>query len=69
MARNLFLDGGIFDQSQSVAKKTFVREFSAGLVLSFDRFALTYSYIERSREFELQRTSQVFGSINLSIAF
>ncbi|WP_281301880.1 MULTISPECIES: lipid A deacylase LpxR family protein [unclassified Iodidimonas] len=69
VARNLFLDGGIFDQSQSVAKKTFVREFSAGLVLSFDRFALTYSYIERSREFELQRTSQVFGSVNLSIAF
>lgn len=69
VARNMFLDGGIFDNGHTVAKRQFVNEISAGIALSYDRFALSYSYVHRSREFELQSEAQAFGSINLSIAF
>lgn len=69
VARNMFLDGALFSGGHSVDKKTMVYEISAGIAMSFDRFALSYSYVHRSREFDLQPDGQGFGSINLSIAF
>ncbi len=69
VARNLFLDGNTFAKSHSVAKRTVVRELNAGVALSFHRFALSYTFVHRSREFELQPEGQGFGSINLSVAF
>ncbi len=69
VARNLFLDGNTFARSHSVAKRTAVRELSAGVALSFHRFALSYTFVRRSREFALQPEGQGFGSINLSLAF
>ena len=69
VAHNLFLDGNTFAKSHSVAKKTLVRELSAGIALSFHRFALSYTFVDRSREFTLQPEGQGFGSINLSVAF
>ncbi|MFQ5347750.1 MAG: lipid A deacylase LpxR family protein, partial [Rhodothalassiaceae bacterium] len=69
VARNLFLDGNSFAHSHSVAKRTLVRELSAGIALSFDRFALSYTFVHRSREFALQPEGQGYGSINLSVTF
>lgn len=69
VARNMFLDGALFSSGHSVDKKTMVYEISAGMALSYNRFALSYSYVHRSREFNLQSEGQGFGSINLSIAF
>jgi len=69
VARNLFLDGNTFASSHSVAKENFVYEVSAGIAASFGAFALSYTFVHRSEEFELQRTAQSFGSINLSVAF
>lgn len=69
VARNLFLDGNSFTDSHSVAKENFVYEASAGIAASFDAFALSYTFVHRSEEFDLQREPQSFGSINLSLAF
>lgn len=69
VARNLFLDGSTFENSHSVAKEELVYEWSAGVAMSFGPFALSYSFVRRSEEFELQRESQAFGSINVSVAF
>lgn len=69
VARNLFLDGNTFESSHSVAKEEFVYEIVAGAVLSLDRFALSYSFVHRTKEFELQPEGQSIGAINLSIVF
>lgn len=69
VGRNMFLDGALFSSGHSVDKKTIVREISAGMALSYHRYALSYSYVHRSREFKRQPEGQGFGSINLSIAF
>jgi len=69
VARNLFLDGNTFENSHSVAKDELVYEWSLGVAMNFGPFALSYSFIHRSEEFELQRDAQAFGSINLSVAF
>jgi len=69
VARNLFLDGNTFENSHSVAKEELVYEWSLGVATNFGPFALSYSFVHRSEEFELQREAQAFGSINLSVAF
>lgn len=69
VARNLFLDGNTFENSHSVAKEELVYEWSLGVAVNFGPFALSYSFVHRSEEFELQREGQAFGSINLSVAF
>lgn len=69
VAHNLFLDGGTFRDGHSVAKKALVSEWSVGAALSFGNVALSYTFVHRSREFELQPTGQGFGSLNVSVAF
>lgn len=69
VARNLFLDGGTFRDRHSVAKKALVSEWSVGGALSLSAFAVSYTFVHRSREFELQPVGQSFGSVNVSVAF
>lgn len=69
VAHNMFLDGGTFRDGHSVAKKALVSEWSVGAALSLGPFALSYTFVHRSREFELQPEGQGFGSVNVSVAF
>lgn len=67
--QNLFLDGNSDGDSLSVAKKRYVYDMQAGLALSFRRVRLAYTYVYRSKEFELQGTPDKFGAVSISARF
>ncbi len=67
--RNIFLDGNTFEDSHSVEKKPFVGDIIAGVGVTWDAYKLTFSHVTRSREFDGQKGSHQFGSVNLSISF
>ena len=69
VAQNIFLDGNIWRNSQSVSKKPVVADLSLGCALSFERFKITYRHILRTREFDHQDDSQMVGSLTLTLAF
>ena len=64
--RNIFLDGNTFSESHSVDKKLFVGDLQSGLAVQLGRFRLTYTQIFRTKEFEGQDRSDIFGSLSLS---
>ncbi len=67
--RDIFLDGNTFRDSHSVDKHTLVGEYILGGAISYRSFKLSYAQVFRSREFELQRSGQSFGSISLSYTY
>ncbi len=67
--RNIFLDGNTFQDSYSVKKKPFVGNLQAGLVVQWNSFRIGYTQVLRSKEFEGQDFSDVFGSLSLSYYF
>ena len=67
--RNIFLDGNTFSDSHSVEKEPFVGDLQAGLVVQWDSFRISYTQVVRSKEFEGQDLSDVFGSLSLSYHF
>ncbi len=69
VARNIFLDGNTFKDSYSVNKKHFVGDATAGVAFTLDRHRLSYAINARSKEFEGQDGSAVFGSMTLSTRF
>lgn len=69
VARNIFLDGNTFRDSDSVDKEIFVGDLTAGLALTLDRYRLAYSINSRSDEFKGQSGDSVFGSVTLSTRF
>jgi hypothetical protein len=69
VARNIFLDGNTFKDSQSVSKKSFVADLQGGLVFVFDRFRISYTQAMRTREFDGQKRPDWFGSLGASIRF
>jgi len=66
VARNVFLDGNTWRASHSVDKLPFMGDFSAGFVLAWPRFQLTYTQDYRTKEFRGQPHRDVFGSIALT---
>ncbi len=66
VARNIFLDGNTWRDSHSVDKKPFMGDLSAGLVVTWPRFQLTYTQDMRTKEFRSQPRNDVFGSIALT---
>ena len=68
VARNIFLDGNTFTQSQSVDKNTLVGELRAGLAVQLGRYRLTYARVSGSKEF-CGQVSNRFGALSLSTAF
>lgn len=69
VARNIFLDGNTFRDSNSVDKKHFVGDLNAGIALTYDDYRLGYSYTVRSKEFDGQERVSEFGSLTLSTKF
>ena len=67
--RNIFLDGNTFSNSHSVDKMLFVGDLQVGLAVQLNRFRFTYTQIYRTKEFEGQDRSDVFGSLSLSYQF
>jgi len=67
--RDIYLDGNTFRDSHSVDKKPFVADLIAGISGHYAGFKLTYSYIQRSKQFETQDRSQEFSSLSLSWMF
>lgn len=66
VARNIFLDGNTWRSSHSVKKLPAMADLSAGLVVSFPRFQLTYTQDYRTKEFRTQVHRDVFGSIAIT---
>lgn len=69
VARNIFLDGNTFRDSRSVDKKPFVGDLQFGLVLDWSAVRLSYTHIQRSREFETQDGNDEFGAMTVSVKF
>ena len=66
---NILLDGNTFKDSPSVDKENFVTDLMAGLVISYSRYKLSYSYVYRTKEYKTQSAPQVFGSIQFSFSY
>ncbi|MGQ0554161.1 MAG: lipid A deacylase LpxR family protein [Planctomycetota bacterium] len=66
VARNLFLDGNTFRDSQDVPRKPFVRELHMGFEYVAGDFRLGYQRTLRSKEFSGQAEGQRFGAFTLA---
>ena len=64
---DIFLDGNTFQDSQSVKKKPFVADLSAGLGFALSDLKVTYAVVYRTKQFDTQpRDEQIFGSLLVS---
>lgn len=69
VARNILLDGNTFRDSHSVDKEPWVADFITGVGVIIYKIKMTYSYVYRTKEFELQKDAQKFGAIAVSYSF
>jgi hypothetical protein len=70
VARNIFLDGNTFADSDSVDKLPFVADLNAGLAITYGRVRTSYAIVYRTKEFHEQDSDgDVFGTITLGIRF
>jgi hypothetical protein len=69
IARNIFLDGNTFANSQSVSKRPLVGDLQGGLELLFAHARLTYTQAVRTKEFYGQHHPDYVGSVALSVTF
>ena len=67
--RDIFLDGNTFTDSHSVDKRTLVGEFILGSSFVFKNLKVSYAQVFRSKEFDLQKSGQNFGSISISYTY
>lgn len=64
VARNVFLDGNLYQDSHSVPKRPFVTDLIYGAALNLGRHCdLSWTRVIRSEEFEGQHGNDRFGSI------
>jgi hypothetical protein len=66
VARNIFLDGNTFQDSQHVDKKTFVADFQAGGSVTIGDVRLTYTQVYRTEEYVGQKKRDLFGVLTAS---
>ncbi len=70
VAHNIFLDGSLFrDGDPSVDKKVLVGEVQAGIAVQFRRAQIAYTFVTRTKEFDMQDGAQQFGAVSLSVKF
>jgi hypothetical protein len=69
VARDITLDGNSFRDSPHVNKKPLVADLFGGLALGTTHWQLTYTENLRTREFDGQRKSAVFGSISITLFY
>ena len=68
VARDIFLDGNTFRDSQSVDKRPFVGDFKLGAVAVIGGARLSFTHDFRSHEFYGQPKIDQFGSLTLGFA-
>jgi len=66
VARDISLDGNLFQHSHRVHKRTWVGEIGYGLVFLQGRWKFALARYHRSREFDGQDRTPVFGSFTIS---
>ena len=69
MARNIFLDGNTFRDSNSVDKKYLVGDGNVGFALTYDDYRMAYTLNYRTKEYENQENDSLFGSLTFSTRF
>lgn len=69
VTRNIFLDGNTFTDSNSIDKKSFVADATAGASLTYNNTRISYTLIYRTKEFETQDDPQVFGALSVGVRF
>ena len=67
--RDIFLDGNTFTESHSVAKNIFVSDLAGGVTFGYKNIMLTWTQVNRSKEFKNQNGNHSFGSLTLSFSF
>lgn len=66
VARNIFLDGNTFKESQSVEKRNLVADLQFGVAFHYDNMRFALSNMVRSREYEGQVDRSQYGAINFT---
>ncbi len=67
--RDIFLDGNTFRDSHSVNKKPVIGVFMGGIGIIMNKVKLVFAYVARTKSFETQEDSEIFGSLNLSFRY
>jgi hypothetical protein len=66
VGRDITLDGTLFLDGPSIAKRKVVHDVAGGIAIGSHHWQLAYTEARRSREFRGQDHSSVFGSISLT---
>ncbi len=69
IARNIFLDGNTFRDSDSVDKEYFVGDANIGAALTYDQMRFSYTFVYRTKEFETQDDNTMFGALSVGYRF
>lgn len=69
VARNIFLDGNTFSDSQSVDKKNWVGSATLGAAMTYGDVRLSYTHVFMTKEFYQQTSAEQFGALTLSYRF
>ena len=64
IARNIFLDGNTFSESQSVNKEPFVGEVFGGVNFTYGNTGITYTLTHITSEYEERGRGNTFGSLS-----
>jgi len=66
IARNAFLDGNLWQASNSVVKRNLVGDLEMGAAVTFDSVRLAFTHVFRSKEYAGQVSPDQFGAVSLS---
>ncbi len=69
VARNIFLDGNTFGESQSVGHNPFVADLSVGVAINIKNTKIAYAFVYRTKEFREQQAAQIFGTVSINLTF
>jgi len=67
--RDITLDGNTWKDSHSVEKEPFVANLITGVGVLVHRFKITGAYVFPTKEFKLQKSTHIYGSITVSYSF
>lgn len=67
--RNIFIDGHDESYAYQINREKWVHDIQAGLVLSYGRTRLTYTFVHRSKEFKEQDKADQFASIGIGYLY
>lgn len=69
VARNMFLEGNLFDGREGVTIHPVVVDLQVGAAIAFGGVELSYTHVMRSEEYAEQDRWAAFGSLNLRTKF